>query len=113
MDKFDFLGNTEPAVFEEIYNRFKADPSSVEDGWRNFFDGFDFANRAYPVKKQESINNSDEFKVITLINDYRRRGHLFTKTNPVRTTSPAEVQRRYPSRRLPPIDSQYALRHRQ
>jgi 2-oxoglutarate dehydrogenase E1 component len=27
----------------------------------------------------------DEFKVIDLINEYRKRGHLFTKTNPVRT----------------------------
>ena len=26
-----------------------------------------------------------EFKVINLINGYRQRGHLFTKTNPVRT----------------------------
>ena len=26
-----------------------------------------------------------EFKVIELINGYRTRGHLFTKTNPVRT----------------------------
>ena len=27
---------------------------------------------------------SKEFNVINLINEYRKRGHLFTKTNPVR-----------------------------
>src|SRR6185503_19808176 len=29
-------------------------------------------------------NVSKEFKVISLITGYRQRGHLFTKTNPVR-----------------------------
>ena len=43
----------------------------------------DFGLKSYSPGQSNSIN-SDEFKVINLINDYRRRGHLFTKTNPVR-----------------------------
>ena len=43
MDNFDYLSSTEPAVIEQLYEQFKTDPSSVEDGWRKFFEGFDFA----------------------------------------------------------------------
>ncbi len=85
MDNFDFLNNTDPAVIEALYNQFKSDPSSVEEGWRKFFEGFDFALKTYPTKSSPGLETSDEFKVINMINDYRRRGHLFTKTNPVRT----------------------------
>ncbi len=84
MDKYSFLNSTDPAVIEELYQRFKEDPESVEKGWRQFFEGYEFAQKAYPAKKSESWETSDEFKVINLLMDYRRRGHLFTKTNPVR-----------------------------
>ncbi len=84
MDNYDFLNNTEPAVFEELYKKFKEDPESVDESWRQFFTGFDFAQKSYPAKRNTSSLSDDEFKVINLINDYRRRGHLFTKTNPVR-----------------------------
>ncbi len=84
MDKLEFLNNTDPAVIEELYEKYQNDPDSLEEGWRKFFEGFDFANALYPAKKQSGLQTSDEFKVINLINDYRRRGHLFTQTNPVR-----------------------------
>jgi len=84
MDNLDFLGTTDPDIIEEIYNKFKSNPEDVDESWRKFFEGFDFATQLYPVKEHGGIDTSDEFKVINLINDYRRRGHLFTKTNPVR-----------------------------
>ncbi|MEJ2595003.1 MAG: thiamine pyrophosphate-dependent enzyme, partial [bacterium] len=67
-------------MFKIILN----DPSSVDESWQKFFEGFDFASKHYRTKTTDGIETSDEFKVITLINDYRRRGHLFTQTNPVR-----------------------------
>lgn len=84
MDNLDFLGTTNPEIIEELYGKYKINPNDVDESWRKFFAGFDFASKLYPVKKQDGIATSDEFKVINLINDYRRRGHLFTKTNPVR-----------------------------
>ncbi len=84
MDNYHFLNSTEPAVIEELYNKFLTDPQLVDQGWRNFFTGFDFALKNYSQKASGSTVSSGEFKVINLINDYRRRGHLFTKTNPVR-----------------------------
>jgi 2-oxoglutarate dehydrogenase E1 component len=74
------------SVFEELFSKYKEDPGSVEDSWREFFDGFEFALQNYKKTKDGEIPvYPDEFKVINLINGYRSRGHLFTRTNPVRT----------------------------
>lgn len=83
MDDYSFLNNTDPDVLESLYQQFLTDPQSVEKGWQAFFAGFDVAQRSYSLREGSRVT-SDEFKVINLINDYRRRGHLFTKTNPVR-----------------------------
>jgi 2-oxoglutarate dehydrogenase E1 component len=81
MDKHSYL-NQNPAVVEDMYQQYLKDPESVEDGWRHFFGGFEFARKNYGV---DNTITSNEFKVINLIEDHRKRGHLFTKTNPVRT----------------------------
>ena len=48
------------------------------------FEGFEFAHINYEEPGDIPENYQKEFKVINLINGYRSRGHLFTKTNPVR-----------------------------
>ena len=83
MDRYNFLNNSDPAIIEELYRKFKESPLELDEGWRSFFEGMDFAFQNYTSAKDNDLD-SDEFKVINLINDYRRRGHLFTKTNPVR-----------------------------
>lgn len=88
MNKFSYLGNLEPSAIEELYKRFTSDPDSVEATWRKFFEGFEFARTHFahldtPDEQQAQIFRN-EFNVIDLINGYRERGHLFTKTNPVR-----------------------------
>jgi len=85
MDKFSFLSNGDVNAFEDLYKKYKQDPSSVETGWARFFEGFEFQKANYEHAEGHSTEiTSKEFKVITLIEDYRQRGHLFTKTNPVR-----------------------------
>ena len=84
MDKFDYLNNIDPQLVEQFYSEYKSNPDSIDQQWRRFFDGFEFALKEYPAKANSGMQTSDEFKVINLINDYRRRGHLFTLTNPVR-----------------------------
>ena len=86
MDRFSYLHAADPALVEDQYKKFLEDPGSVDESWRQFFDGFEFALKHYPSRKQsEGTVYPSEFKVINLINGYRQRGHLFTKTNPVRT----------------------------
>lgn len=83
MDKYAFLNTSDPEAIEEIYRSFKKDPESVDAGWRKFFEGFDFAMASYD-KASDTAVKPKEFKVLNLIDDYRKRGHLFTQTNPVR-----------------------------
>jgi 2-oxoglutarate dehydrogenase E1 component len=84
MDKFSWLNNSDPAFIEDQYQRFKENPDAVDESWRMFFEGYEFARQDYSPSADDSDLFPDEFKVITLINAYRQRGHLFTETNPVR-----------------------------
>jgi len=85
MDKFSYLNNLDNSVFEELYERFKTDPESLDASWRKFFEGFEFCQINYKAEKGKSFVIPNEFLVMNLIRGYRERGHLFTKTNPVRT----------------------------
>lgn len=84
MDKYSFLGNGDVSAINELYQAYRKDPSSVEEGWAKFFQGFDFYQENYQDSDEGPAAKRKEFKVIQLINAYRSRGHLFTKTNPVR-----------------------------
>ncbi|MAO71415.1 MAG: 2-oxoglutarate dehydrogenase E1 component [Flavobacteriales bacterium] len=83
MDKFSFLGSVHTGWVEEMYDKYLQDPQSIEEDWVNFFQGFDFAKEVYSEADVPQFFQK-EFKVINLIDAYRKSGHLFTKTNPVR-----------------------------
>ncbi len=83
MSKLDFLGAMDPALIDDLYRQFKKDPESVEKEWYSFFSGFEFARKNYSEEVSGHIDK--EFNVINFINAFRKRGHLFTETNPVRT----------------------------
>ena len=51
---------------------------------KKFFEGFEFAQTNFDSSDEIPENFQKEFKVLNLINGYRTRGHLFTKTNSVR-----------------------------
>ena len=86
MDPYSYLGNADPSAIEGLYNQYLKNPEAVDAGWRDFFKGFDFARSSYEQSATPKVpeNVLKEFSVISLINGYRTRGHLFTKTNPVR-----------------------------
>lgn len=84
MDKFSFLGNTSVEWLEEQYEKYRVDPDSISSDWAHFFEGFEFARKNYDTDSEIPDNVQKEFKVLNLIEGYRSRGHLFTKTNPVR-----------------------------
>ena len=84
MDKFSFLGAIHTNQIESLYEMYVDDPLSVEESWRNFFSGFDFAKEAYSEDEEIPETFKKEFQVINLIDAYRKSGHLFTLTNPVR-----------------------------
>ena len=84
MDKVSYLGNADVNAIEFLYNQYCLDPESIDEGWKKFFEGFEFAKTVFDSEGSIPENFQKEFKVLNLINGYRTRGHLFTKTNPVR-----------------------------
>jgi len=85
MDQFSYLNSIDTAVIEDLFEKYRNDPASVDDSWQKFFEGFEFCQKNYKAEEGEALLYPSEFKVINLITAYRQRGHLFTKTNPVRT----------------------------
>ncbi len=100
MDRFSFLNAAHTDFFAQTYEQYLSNPDSIEPSWRAFFQGFDFGMTTYTEEQamQQMANYSSnavasgqvsekvlkEFNVLKLIDGYRTRGHLFTKTNPVR-----------------------------
>lgn len=111
MDKFSFLNAAHSQLIEDLYQQYLKYPDAVEPSWKAFFQGFDFALEYYdenvpaaaepktaPAQQQQQVQQMaqaaaagevpedirKEFSVVNLIEAYRTRGHLFTKTNPVR-----------------------------
>ncbi len=89
MDKFSFLNAAHVGFISELYEQYQKNPDAVEPSWRSFFQGYDLANENFSLTdEEEEVEIPEEvrkeFLVIDLINGYRTRGHLFTKTNPVR-----------------------------
>lgn len=84
MDKVSYVGNADVNAIDHLYKQYRQDPESVDIGWKKFFEGFEFAQTNFEDGGAIPENFQKEFKVINLINGYRTRGHLFTKTNPVR-----------------------------
>ncbi|MCL4106276.1 UNVERIFIED_CONTAM: hypothetical protein GTU68_061118 [Idotea baltica] len=81
--KYSYLSNAHPDFIDSQYKSYKEDPESVDYGWQKFFEGFDFANSTSSEGSLET-GNLKEIYVLNLIDGYRTRGHLFTKSNPVR-----------------------------
>ena len=72
----------------ELYKKYKEAPDEVDESFRYFFQGFELATSHFPLKPNNDraiVNSNKELEVLRLITQYRRRGHLFTKTNPVRS----------------------------
>ena len=88
MDRFSFLGSVHAQLIDDQYEHYLKNPDGLEPSWRAFFQGYDFAKEIYSEEDLEGAGVPEEvikeFHVLNLIQGYRSRGHLFTKTNPVR-----------------------------
>lgn len=104
MDRFSFLNAAHSQLIEDLYEQYLKYPDALEPSWKAFFQGFDFALENYADEPEyieqvqqnvqqmvKVVTNGEtsedivkEFKVLNLIDAYRTKGHLFTKTNPVR-----------------------------
>jgi 2-oxoglutarate dehydrogenase E1 component len=72
-------------AIDEVYARWQADPASVDDLWRAFFEGFALAERTpAPV----SADSNTQLGIFRLVWAYRNLGHLLAQIDPL--TDPPE-----------------------
>jgi 2-oxoglutarate dehydrogenase E1 component len=75
-------------AIEAAYERWRADPASVDESWRWFFEGFDLgAARAGPAPAE----GCEQTGIIRLIDAYRDLGHFLARLDPLsepKTTHP-------------------------
>ncbi|MFK7810052.1 MAG: 2-oxoglutarate dehydrogenase E1 component [Saprospiraceae bacterium] len=100
MADYSYVFNAHPTFIESLYKKYLEDPNSVEDGWRTFFQGFDFAAQSPngtdngsskngatangSAATPSATNTEKEFGVQSIIHGFRARGHLLSDTNPIR-----------------------------
>ena len=93
MSDYSYISNAHPSFIDAMYQQYKQDPNSVEQSWRTFFQGFEFGANGHAdqitvptngvAEANKLVFTPKELQVIGLINGYRRRGHLLSKTNPI------------------------------
>lgn len=104
MKDFQYITSQHPAFIESLYQDFLKDPESVDQEFRKFFEGFDFAmansknvspgnisvnGEKKPVVPEKVISPTGidwkkELGAYRMILGYRNKGHLVAKTNPIR-----------------------------
>lgn len=95
LDDLTVLNAASTAFFDELYERYQADPSSVDPSWRQFFADLDKAlpdliEEAQPGAPAAGLDaeqarriTRDSLRVLMLIRAYRVRGHLIADLDPL------------------------------
>jgi 2-oxoglutarate dehydrogenase E1 component len=90
IEKIMTLYGDNTAVLEELYDNYKANPSSVSNDWQIFFrelESGSLPSSAINGKKdstqERNATNLQEMGILNLLNAYRRQGHLAANLDPL------------------------------
>ncbi len=89
MKDYSHVFNAHPTYIESMYKNYQKDVASVDEGWRLFFDGFEFSGNGHSDSDGNNQNlaghlSEKEFGVMSIIHGFRSRGHLLSTTNPLK-----------------------------
>ncbi len=95
MKDYSYVFNAHPTFIDKMYEKYALDANSVEEGWKVFFQGFEFGNvselengastNGHAPKIASPTQMQKEFSVMSIIYGFRNRGHLLSTTNPIRS----------------------------
>ncbi len=90
MDPYSYIANAHPDYIDGLYQDYLKDPGSIDESWKKFFEGFEFAQANYNGKADNTVigTTTKELLVRNLIYGYRSLAHLKSDTNPVRQRRP-------------------------
>jgi 2-oxoglutarate dehydrogenase E1 component len=92
MSRFSYATATNASYIEEQYEKFKVNPTAVDESWQKFFEGVDFAMaRGVEVSSKQDGNkqagkaggDQEAAMVEAYINAFRTIGHLSAHLNPL------------------------------
>ena len=90
MEKFSYLKSVNADFIDEVFEKYLADPQSVDESWRFFFEGIEMGSTVMPQLSTPSTqvkgpytDVSAEAKVAKLIASYREYGRLLADINPL------------------------------
>ncbi|CAH1001818.1 2-oxoglutarate dehydrogenase E1 component [Neolewinella maritima] len=90
MSNYSHLANAHPGYIEQLYHQFSEAPDSVDESWRDFFLGFDYASDKQGVALPTGTDGEvdwqhvqNELNVFALIKAYRIRGHVTSNIDPI------------------------------
>jgi 2-oxoglutarate dehydrogenase E1 component len=81
--KFSFASGANAAYLESVYEQYLVDPSQVDDTWRTFFEGYEFASQGAIGSSLSDQQAHESAKVEAFIHAYRRIGHLSAHLSPL------------------------------
>ncbi len=86
MDKYSYIANAHGSYLDELFQSYQQDSDNVDESWKKFFEGFEFAQEKYGATSAngQSLTPSKETAVRNLIYSHRSWAHLIADTNPVR-----------------------------
>ena len=90
MSSYSHLANAHPGYIEQLYRQYGESPDSVDESWRDFFLGFDYASDKQDVALPTGVDGEvdwehvqKELNVFALIKAYRIRGHVTSNIDPI------------------------------
>ncbi len=92
MNPMSIIYSADSKYVDSLYKTYKDNPEAVDETWRQFFEGFDFALTMNGTGQDLSEGQlQKEINVYRLIEGYRYRGHLLSDTNPIRERKDREA----------------------
>src|SRR5262245_29989784 len=82
MSQLSFANRSNLDLIEDFYERWKADPQSVDERWQAFFEGFELAGRL------PGGVDTAQTGVVRMIYVYRNAGHLQAHLDPLNDSPP-------------------------
>jgi 2-oxoglutarate dehydrogenase E1 component len=79
--QLDFFSHLSPEYIESLYMQFKENPRSVSPDFALIFEILSLAQSTAPGVESSAV--ADEFRVLSLIEGYRMRGHLLAQIDPL------------------------------
>ena len=95
MSNYSHLTNAHPGYIAQLYQQYSDAPDSVDESWRDFFLGFDYASDKADTSVSENglpttadgatdwEHVQKELHVFALIKAYRSRGHVSSNIDPI------------------------------